>query len=107
MHARGSHRCGGSEASEVHVRCAGTRALFIGTRCGREARGSRRSIVRNGKTEPAQTLVGLLPPFQIDSKLARGGNHGSRRPPPAISRAVQVRVIIVRTGGQLLGPPRH
>jgi hypothetical protein len=34
MHARGSHRCGGSEASEVHVRCAGTRALSIGTRCG-------------------------------------------------------------------------
>jgi hypothetical protein len=83
MHARGSHRCGGSEASEVHVRCAGTRALSIGTRCGREARGSRRSIVRNGKTEPAQTLVGLLPPFQIDSKLARGGGTtGQGDPPP-------------------------
>jgi hypothetical protein len=82
MHARGSHRCGGSEASEVHVRCAGTRALSIGTRCGREARGSRRSIVRNGKTEPAQTLVGLLPPFQIDSKLARGGEPRVKATPP-------------------------
>ena len=44
----------------------------------REARGSRRSIVRNGKTEPAQTLVGLLPPFQIASRAVLNAAAGLR-----------------------------